>query len=122
MYDLLFSRPKIRKKINFGPDSDYGAVDEGTGCQPLQMSKSDFEDKKVEFLTSLKLNELDILELNRRTFDQSNNEEWKKERLLRLTASNFGKICKLRKTTPRKNSVISILYQSYYFHGTTATR
>lgn len=67
--------------------------------------------KKIEFLTNLKLSEKGIYELERRTTDQSNNEEWKKERLLRLTASNFGKICKLRKSTERKNSVISILYQ-----------
>lgn len=86
------------------------------------MSEIEIEDKKTEFLTSLKLNEIEIIELNRRTIDQSNNEEWKKERSLRLTASNFGKICKLRKTTLRKHSVISILYQSYYFHGTAATR
>jgi len=86
------------------------------------MTKNEFEDKKIEFLENLKLNETDILKLKRRTTDQSSNEEWKKERLSRLTASNFGKICKLRKTTIRKNAIISILYQSYFFQGTTANR
>jgi hypothetical protein len=86
------------------------------------MTKEEFEDKRIEFLDNLKLNETDILKLERRTTDQSSNEEWKKERLSRLTASNFGKIRKLRKTIVRKNTVISILYQSYFFHGTTATR
>ncbi|KAL4083865.1 hypothetical protein QTP88_029181 [Uroleucon formosanum] len=117
----ISSRPKIKKKIIFGPDSDYGAVDKELGCQPLSMTKENFEDKKIEFLDKLKLNKTDISKLERRTIDQSNNEEWKKERLSRLTASNFGKICKMRKTTIRKNTIISILYQSYYFHGTTAT-
>jgi len=86
------------------------------------MTKEEFENKKIEFLENLKLDEVNIFKLERRTIDQSSNEEWKNERSSRLTASNFGKICKLRKTTIRKNTVISILYQSYYFHGTTATR
>jgi len=86
------------------------------------MTREEFENKKIEFLENLKLKETDIFKLERRTTEQSSNEEWKKERLSRLTASNFGKICKLRKTTVRKKTIISILYQSYFFHGTTATR
>lgn len=86
------------------------------------MSKEEFEDKKIKFLSELKLSENEIFKLERRTIDQLHNEEWKKERLLRLTASNFGKICKLRENTVRKNSVISILYQSFYFHGTIGTK
>lgn len=116
----MFS-PKIRKKIIYGPDADYGAVNE-LYCQPLPMSREDFEKKKLELLTNLKLDVFAIDELQRRTIEQANCEEWKKERSKRLTASNFGKICKLRKTTPRKNSLISILYQSDYFYGTTATK
>ncbi|KAL4132476.1 hypothetical protein QTP88_009617 [Uroleucon formosanum] len=88
-------KTKNKKKIIFGPDSNYGAVDEELSCQPLAMTREDFENK-------LKLNKTDILKLERRTIDQPNNEEWKKERLSRLTASNFGKICKMRKTTIRK--------------------
>lgn len=91
-------------------------------CQPLPMSHEDFEEKKLELLNNLKLNTFEIDELQRRTVEQANCEEWKKERSKRLTASNFGKICKLRKTTSRKNSLISVLYQSDYFYGTTATR
>ncbi|XP_025421259.1 uncharacterized protein LOC112691308 isoform X2 [Sipha flava] len=86
------------------------------------MSREDFEEKKLELLTNLKLNMVEIDELQRRTVEQANCVKWKKERSKRLTASNFGKICKLRKTTSRKNSVISVLYQSEYFHGTAATR
>ncbi|KAL4090360.1 hypothetical protein QTP88_025217 [Uroleucon formosanum] len=71
-------------------DSDYGAVDEELGCQSLARTREGFENKKIEFLDKLKLNKTDILKLERRTIDQPNNEEWKKERLSRLTASNFG--------------------------------
>jgi len=64
----------------------------------------------------------EINDLQSRTVEQSNCEKWKRERCKRLTASNFGRICKLRKTTSREKSVISIIYQSDYFHGTSATR
>jgi len=119
---LIFLRPKIKKKITYGPDFDYGAVDEELDCHPLPMSHEEFEEKKLKFLASLKLNMHEINELQSRTVEQSNCEEWKKERSKRLTASNFGKICKLRKTTSREKSVISIIYQSDFFHGTSATR
>jgi hypothetical protein len=114
---------KIRKKIICGPDTDYGAVNnhELYG-QILTMSREDFEEKKLEFLTILKLNKFEIDALQHRIVEQANCEEWVKERFKRLITSNFGKVCKLRKTTFRKNSLISILYQSHYFHGTTAIR
>jgi len=97
-------------------------VDEELDCHPLPMSHEEFEEKKLEFLASLKLNMYEINELQSRTVEQSNCEEWKKERYKRLTASNFGRICKLRKTTSREKSVILNIYQSDFFHGTSATR
>jgi hypothetical protein len=66
------------------------------------MSREEFEDKKLKLLDRLKLNELQS-----RTVGQSNSKEWRKERSKRLTASKFGKICKLRKTTSRTKSVYS---------------
>lgn len=106
----------------YGPDSDYGAVDEEIGCQPLPMSRDEFEEEKLKLLANLKLGMCEINDLQCRTIEQSNCDEWKNERRKRLTASNFGKICKLRKTTSREKSVTSIIYQSDYFHGTIATR
>ena len=41
---------------------------------------------------------------------QSENTDWRKERSRRLTASNFGRVAKLRATTSRHNTVLSILY------------
>lgn len=92
------------------------------GCKPLLLSRDEFEEQKLNLLSRLKLDQNDINQLERRTTKQSQCEEWMKERFYRLTASNFGKVCKMRKSTNRKNAVISILYGKQYFHGTTATR
>lgn len=53
------------------------------------MSHEEFEEKKLKFLAGLKLSMHEINELQSRTLEQSNREEWKKERNKRLTASNF---------------------------------
>lgn len=101
---------------------DYGAVDNELDCQPLPMLRKDFEERKLEYLANLKLNTHEIKELNTRTVEQWNYEEWKRERAKRLTASNFDKICKLRKSISRNICISSILYQSDNFYGFAATR
>nr|XP_034195188.1 uncharacterized protein LOC117611362 [Osmia lignaria]XP_034195190.1 uncharacterized protein LOC117611364 [Osmia lignaria] len=44
------------------------------------------------------------------TRDQAKSEKWIAYRRKLLTASNFGKICRLRKDTPRANTLKSIMY------------
>ncbi|XP_046142603.1 uncharacterized protein LOC123988021 [Osmia bicornis bicornis] len=44
------------------------------------------------------------------TRDQAKSEKWIAYRRKLLTASNFGKICKLRKDTPWENTLKSIMY------------
>jgi len=53
------------------------------------------------------------LHIESMTRDQVSSEIWKRERHCRLTASNFGRICKMRKTTSHKNVIHSILYSSF---------
>lgn len=72
------------------------------------------------FLNNLKLTPDEIEEVERRTVGQQNNDEWQKYRKSRLTASNFGKVCKLRANTSRANTVKNILYD--IFQGNSATR
>ncbi|KAL5238891.1 hypothetical protein ACI65C_006301 [Semiaphis heraclei] len=110
--------PKRTKNID-GPDEHYGAVEE-LGCAIIDMLDDEYLKEKNKFLNSLKLTMNEIVELERRTIGQQNNSDWQTYRKSRLTASNFGKVCKLRPSTSRVNAVKSILYD--IFQGNSATR
>lgn len=58
-----------------------------------------------------KLYEIDRLEIEKKTRDQSQNQVWFNERNIRLTASKFGEVCKMRSTTSCKNKVHGLLYK-----------
>lgn len=77
------------------------------------LSLSDLEVRKTEFLNTLKT--VDRKEIEISTRNQSENQVWFQERKKRLTASNFGQICKKRKNTSCKNIVYSMLYASAPF-------
>ncbi|KAJ8893617.1 hypothetical protein PR048_006217 [Dryococelus australis] len=104
---------KRRKLQMSGPDSDYGCIELG-----LPDMEPDVFDKKntTEFLASLRLMEKERENLQ----GQSDSLLWKAERLKRLTASHFGTICKMKKSTKRGKSVVNILYSR--FSRTAATR
>lgn len=53
---------------------------------------------------------MDALEIDTR--DQSSSSRWFAERRNRITASDFGKICKMRPTTSCRNTVFNKLYNS----------
>lgn len=56
-------------------------------------------EKKMNFINSLSISSEAIDKLERDTIDQSNSQTWQVERRIRLTASNFGRVCKMRLTT-----------------------
>lgn len=101
-----------------GPDKDYGALE--MGCEIIDMSLEEFQNKKEIFMQKLMLNSEEIKAIEQDTIGQQDNDQWRIHRKSRLTASNFGKVCKLRPTTSRANTVKYILYD--IFQGNSATR
>lgn len=96
-----------------GPDEDYGNVDEELECKTLDLDPQEYENKKFEFLKQFNKTKSQLLQLTKSTTGQSQCQEWIKERQIRLTASNFGKICKLRPNTDRNITLISLLYNKF---------
>ena len=116
---IFFSRYKVKKNIfPHGPDEDYGAVEEPSEIVDMPIEK--YGIKKTEFLKKLKLTNEEIKLLKRSTINQSQSDEWRRQRKMRLTASNFGKVARLRSTTSRENTVKFILYD--LFRGNAATK
>ena len=63
-----------------------------------------------DFIEQLKIDENKRELINSQTIEQRNNPLWFKERRIRLTASNFGKISKKRQSTHCRGLVYNILY------------
>jgi len=84
------------------------------------MSLEEYDVKKNAFLKKIYLTVDEIVKIERNTIGQQENDDWKKFRKQRLTPSNFGKICKLKPTTSRTNTVKYILYD--IFQGSSSTR
>lgn len=81
---------------------------------------SDVQDNVYEELKKVFLEDLVNNTVLQETIGQHNNNRWHEERRKRTTAFNFGRICKLRKTTACSNTVKALLYCS--FSGSAATR
>lgn len=91
---LIFKPRKHSSKVNL-PDNDYRNCDKNI-CEELDMDENEYEEKKMEFMRNKIIKNKDEIKLiEKSTKLQSECELWRKERRIRLTASNFGKICKL---------------------------
>ncbi|CAG9762672.1 unnamed protein product [Ceutorhynchus assimilis] len=121
---LKIKRSIIKRKRLFSvkqtnahlPDKDYGP---DATAEP-DLTEEQYQFKKNIFLKELEKSGEEIEKLERETRGLSGNSLWKQERSLRLTASNFGTVCKMRKTTSCENSVKNLLYSK--FMGSSATR
>lgn len=71
------------------------------------------ENKKIEFIKTIILPITVREQIELETRNQFNNQKWFVERRNRLTASNFGKVCKMRPTTSCKRTVHDILYGNF---------
>lgn len=87
-----------------GPDTDYGLA------EPLvdTYSLHEINEKMEKFLAIL--SQASTEEIEKDTREQSGSQNWYHERKIRLTASYFGQICKMRPNTSCKNNVHNILY------------
>ncbi|CAI6354556.1 unnamed protein product [Macrosiphum euphorbiae] len=111
----LTYEPSSRRvtKVSLPADKDYGNCEEDI-CKELDMDENDYEKLKLEFITNKIIknsNEIKLIEESTKL--QSECELWHKERRIRLTASNFGTICKLRPATSRANTIKSMLYKTF---------
>ncbi|XP_066255672.1 uncharacterized protein [Euwallacea similis] len=100
--DILTSTPK-QSQVPQRLITALGVVDSSI-IQP------DFENKKKAFLCELDRS-VDAIEVL--TKSQKDCELWLAERKKRLTASNFGKVCKLLNSTDRTNVAKNILYSTF---------
>lgn len=87
--------------------------------RPLQSSTPklkevvDYETKKQKFLESLQLSPSEIQQLSVLTVNQRHAPLWHQERKKRLTASNFGRICKLLESTDRGKTAKDIFSSNF---------
>lgn len=75
------------------PDQNYGLA------EPLLPAEDDDDDLKMRNINSLNLKKSNRLNLESEIKEQSDSHIWHTERRNRLTASNFGRVCKSRPTT-----------------------
>ncbi|CAI6342668.1 unnamed protein product [Macrosiphum euphorbiae] len=106
------NEPKLkskRPKRNNNADEDYGHADPLDNLKDV--NDEQFINEMNEFVR--KLGKVDRVHIEKETRDQASSELWKRERLSRLTGSNFGRVCKMRQNTSCKNTVHSILYSNF---------
>lgn len=111
----LFIKNNIKRKIRVPApaDNDYGP--EANLILSADLSQEEFIKKRDEFMNSMKKSEEQIILRESKTRGQRTSDLWRNERCIRLTvtASNFGKICKLRPTTSCVNTVKALLYSNF---------
>ena len=79
----------------------------------LDTNPEELSKMKNEFLCGLQKTDEEIHRLCTETIHQSTSNLWYTERRRRLTASYFGKICKMRPSTNPANTIKTLLYSTF---------
>lgn len=107
-HDKNLKRPKrriVRKRMFMGLDSNYGE-----SCEKPDMSPEETNNEKERILSLLASERDNRVALERETIAQANSPKWHDIRRFRITASNFGLICRAKNTDSYPNKVKAILY------------
>lgn len=86
-------------------DKDYGPQ-----CQKPDMPAEVYQEEENRFLQSLIKSDEERHQIERETILQAGCGEWLEMRRKLLTASKFGRVCRMRPTTSCKNLVRSLIY------------
>lgn len=107
--NFIGKKSKISKRT--GPDEFYGLAE----VLPIEdrCTQEELEEKKNNFIQSITLSKYQRDNLEIDTREQSSSSRWFTERRNRLTASDFGKLCKMRQTTSCRSFVFNKLYSSH---------
>lgn len=105
------NRKKIRKSLFATGVS--GEKDYGPAAQRPDIDDDVMEKEKNEFLKNLIKSEEECERIQKETIEQSECGEWLEIRRNILTASNFGRVCKMRATTGCEATVKQLLYTAY---------
>jgi hypothetical protein len=101
-------RKLTKKRKNEDDNEDYGA-----NIHALDIAPEEFLKQKTAFLSSLQKTEKEIIQLSKATVEQTTSNLWFSEPMKRLTASSFGKICKMRATTDPKKTCKTLLQSPF---------
>ncbi|XP_050306062.1 uncharacterized protein LOC126745672 isoform X2 [Anthonomus grandis grandis] len=113
----LISKKKNKKRKQTLPDKDYCP---DAHYISLEINSDVFISRKKEILKDMKKSPEEIKHIENSTIGQASNPKWIQERSQRITASNFGKICKMRAKTSPCGAIKTMLYGN--FSGNNATR
>lgn len=118
---LQGKKPRAKRTLvytNTEPDEHYGPdaaqlvpdiTDDEMNTAREQYLKKLKEECSQEFVRNVEIS----------TRNQSSSHEWRDQRRKRLTASYFGKICKMRASTSCSSVVESIRYPTFYGNDST---
>lgn len=113
MTDRRRKKTRCRKSLFLRTSRKNEEIDYGLQAQRPDLDENTMELETQEFLRSLKKSEEERERIQRETVLQSDSSEWLELRRNILTASNFGRVCKMRPSTGCESLVKQMLYSTF---------